>query len=181
MKINIILAIICLVPMIGCSGDAAPQPSPSVLPSPSSIPSGIYSGTIVVNVTIWEDGVREEMNDSIILTIVFDEDGRFLDADGVPFFAGGLYFIDAGNLFFELFARSITVLDNRIVLRFDLTVHADTGTAQAELTGSQTETITFDAVTGTLTFVRTQQYGGIFSDGASIHFSTEGNAILDRG
>ncbi len=164
-KTVLAVALLLVSVSAGCSGDDAGQPSPTTLPSPSSIPPGIYSGTIDVNITIWEDGVREEMNDSIILTIVFDEDGRFLDADGVPFFAGGLYFIDAGNLFFELFARSITVLDNRIVLRFDLTVHADTGTAQAELTGSWTETITFDAVTGTLTFVRTNQYGGIFSDG----------------
>ena len=40
---------------------------------------------------------------------------------------------------------------------------------------------TFDAVAGTLTFVRTQQYGGIGSDGAVLAVSTEGNAILERG
>ena len=78
-------------------------------------------------------------------------------------------------------ARSITVVDNRIVLRFDLTVYADFGTVQAEMTGNQTETITFDAVTGMLTFIRTQQYSGVASDGVTLFYLTEGNAILERG
>ena len=181
MKINITLAIICLVPMIGCSGDASPQQPEPTLPPPSSIPPGIYSGTIAVNVTIWEDGVREETNDSRPLTIVFDENGRFLDGDGVPFAVGKVYWLDTGNLLFEEFARSLIVIDNGIVLRFDLTVYGDLGTTQIEMTGNQTDTITFDATTGMLTFVRTQGYGGIGSDGAILHFSTEGNAILERG
>lgn len=171
-------ALICAV---GCSGDAASQPSPSALPSSSSIPAGIYSGRIDVDLTLWVDGVRKEENESRALTIVFDENGRFLDAGGVPFFVGGVYFLDVGNLFFEMFLRSITVIDNRIVLVFSLTAYGDVGTAQIEMTGGQTDTITFDAATGTLTLVRTQQYGGIGSDGAIVDVFLEANAILERG
>lgn len=176
---------VCLSGEPPCTGvqdcDEAEGDCFTPLPPPSNIPPGIYSGRIDINVTLWVDGVPQFADDSLAFTIIFDENGRFLDADGVPFLAGKVYFWDAGTLSFESFARSITVIDNQIVLRFDLTAHADTGTSQAELTGSQTETITFDAATGTLTFVRTQQYGGIGSDGAILHFSTEGNAILERG
>ena len=151
------------------------------LPSPSSIPTGIYSGTMDLDVTITVDGVSQQTSDSRFSTMIFDENGRFLDADGVPFLVGGTYFIDVGALSLQMFTRSITVIDNRILLRFDLTVHGDTGTAQIEMTGQQTETITFDAATDTLTFVRTQAYGGISSDGEIVDFAFEGSAILDRG
>lgn len=99
----------------------------------------------------------------------------------MPFLAGQTYWSDTGIVLLEMFTKSITIIDNRIVLRFDLTVEADFGTSQVEMTGSQTETITFNAVTGTLTFVRTQQYSGIASDGVALVYFIEANAILERG
>ncbi len=173
-------ALFCLLVVVGCSADTSPQPSPATRPSPSSIPPGIYSGRLDLDATVRVDGIPQETNESVVFTIVFDENGRFLDAGGVPFMVGATYWSDTGIALLEMFAKSITVFGDRIVLRFDLTVHADFGTVQAELTGSQTETLTFDTVTGTLTFVRSQQYSGISSDGESLFFSVEGNALLER-
>ena len=174
-------ALFFLLIIVGCSGDASPQAAPTTLPSPSSIPLGIYSGRLDLDVTFRVDGIPQQTNESVVFTIVFDENGRFLDAGGVPFLVGETYWSDTGITLLEMFTKSITVVGDRIVLRFDLTVHADFGTVQAELTGSQTETITFNAAADTLTFLRTQQYSGISSDGESLFFSTEGNAILERG
>ena len=151
------------------------------LPSSSSIPPGIYSGRIEMDFTSIVDGVTQQGSESRLLTIVFDEDGRFLAADGAPFLAGKVYFLDVGIGTLELFLKSITAIDNTMVLQFDLTVHFDIGTAQIEMTGQQTETITFDAATDTLTFVRTMQYAGIGSDGTIVAASLEGIAVLDRG
>ena len=168
----------------GCSGvsdvNVAGGGGPT-LPSPSSIPLGIYSGRLDLNGTVWVNGVPTPFEESTGATVVFDESGRLLDADGAPVFVGGEYVVDGGSVFLELYARSITVIDNSILVRYDLTVYAEFGTSEAEMTGIQTSKFTFDAVTGTLTVVNTQQYSGIASDGVSLLYLTDGNAILERG
>jgi len=115
---------------------------------------------------------------SIPFTIVIDQDGRFLDADGLPFVIYKVYYADANPLMLTLVSRSITVANEQIVLRFDLTAVADLGDVRGEFSGSQTDTLTFQADTNTIDFVRSQLYGGLDSNGVAVSFSTQAHATL---
>ncbi len=53
--------------------------------------------------------------------------GVILDADGIPFLINQTYCADANPLMLTLIARSITVADAQILLRFDVMAAADRG------------------------------------------------------
>ena len=164
----------------GCPGVADPSatlPTP-FLPSTSNIPTDIYTGTLDITATVREDGAPSTVMQSIPFTIVIDQDGRFLDANGVPFMIDNVYYVDANPLSLTLFSRSITVSNTQILLRFDLTAVGDLGEIMGEFSGSQTDTLIYHDDTNTIEFIRSQLYGGLDSNDVAINFVVAGHATL---
>lgn len=162
----------------GMAFDEASLPAP-VLPSASDITAAIYSGTLDITVTVREDGTLTTDAQSIPFTMVVDDDGRLLDADGLPFVVYKVYYVDANPLRLTLVSRSITVDKRQIVLRFDLRAVGDLGDVTGEFSGSQTDTLTFHEDTNTIDFTRSQLYGGVDSNGVTVSFITQGQATLN--
>ncbi|HKQ50079.1 MAG TPA: hypothetical protein VJZ71_18530 [Phycisphaerae bacterium] len=164
----------------GCPGvdNPADLPTKPVLPEPSDIPAGTYSGSLEVSVTVEEDGVPATDMQSVSFSIVIDQDGRLLDGEGNPFLIRGTYQSNANPYMSTLFANSITVTSHQIVLRFDLTVAADLGDVSGEFTGTQTDRVIYHPSTGNIEFVRSQEYGGRDSAGTLVTFDIEAHADL---
>lgn len=172
------LLVLSLLTVAGCPQPVPQQPE---LPKGSRIPPGVYTEQIEIMVIVDQPEGRIEESDSLPFTVVIDENGRFLDANGVPFVAGELYFQDSGLLTFENLAQSITAVDYQIVLRFHMQATADLGDETAELSGFQTDTLSFDADTGILRFVRFQGYGGTAPSGSALTVRVQAEAELRSG
>ena len=111
---------VMLVLLCGCPS-AVPPPAPDpVLPPSSSIPEGVYSGTLVIMVTLRYQGDVTNQSETIPFTIVIDTNGRFLDADGIPFMVNKTYGSNTGALELTNFCRSISVDDDQVLIRFDI-------------------------------------------------------------
>jgi hypothetical protein len=157
------------------------MPADLALPPGSSIPAGIYNGNIAIDVTIHAGSDMNSESSSPPFTVVIDENGRLLDSKGSPFVIGQLYHLDAGQLQLDALSQSIAVSGTQILLRFAVTAAVDLGQVHGTFTGSQTDTVSFDANSGEMHFVRSQIYGGVGSDGTPVTFITKGDAILRPG
>lgn len=167
------LALLCACP----SATPPPVPDP-FLPSASSIPAGIYSGTLDIAATVRVDGDLSTEMESLPFSIVIDQDGRFLDAAGVPFMINQTYYLDIGTIEFTNFCRSISVDDDQILVRFDVTAALDIGSDSASVSGYQTDSLHYDGTNETIVFVRSQVYGGVSTNGDNLNFVNEANASL---
>lgn len=181
MRIKPINCYLLAVAVLSAGCETVPMGPEPVLPEPSSIAPGIYSGTLNITGMHTFDGRPTPESLSTPFSIVINGDGRFLDANGIPFKVFGTYHATLLGFEFTNTCQSITAVGNQILIRFALNVHAEIDGETGDFTGQQTDTLTYDPATGDLHFVRSQIYGGDTSEGHVVNYTYQGDGLLRRG
>jgi hypothetical protein len=133
------------------ASQAPPTPTDS---DPSNIPAGIYTGDFIVTETLTMNGNTAETESTLPYSLVIDENGRLLSADGAPFQNNAFYFVDSGIFQFQLFTTSINTMDTSILLQFHMVGQGDIGSAKADFSGTQRDSLTYSVDTGILVTVQ---------------------------